>query len=153
ENDTMTKSIDDSSDFFPNITVKDIFLRNFHFDCNGFMHTSKIIEEGVRWDENLSLLEDWDFVMTIAKKYPDNFFYIAKILFNYHQRFGTDGLVSNANYLDWANAFEYIYQKHKNDLLLMGQEWYPARVIKYRQLETDFKSNIAPKPYLKYFVT
>ncbi|OGK64385.1 hypothetical protein A2313_01430 [Candidatus Roizmanbacteria bacterium RIFOXYB2_FULL_41_10] len=149
--DKLVKSIDDSGDFLDNLSVKDIFMRNFHFDGNGFMHSRRIIDEGYRWDEKLNLMEEWDFVMTFAEKYPDNFLYIPHVLFHYHQRFGTDGLVSNAKYNEWAEAFEYIYRKHKNDKMLQGQGWYPNRVEKYRKLHEEYKAGNAPEPYLKYF--
>jgi hypothetical protein len=118
---------------------------------NGFMHSRRIIDEGYRWDEKLNLMEEWDFVMTFAEKYPDNFLYIPYVLFHYHQRFGTDGLVSNAKYDEWAEAFEYIYQKHKNDKMIQGQGWYPNRVEKYKKLYEEYKAGNAPEPYLKYF--
>src|SRR3989339_678053 len=149
--DKLVKSIDDSGDFLDNLSVKDIFMRNFHFDGNGFMRSRRIIDEGYRWDEKLNLMEEWDFVMTFAEKYPDNFLYIPHVLFHYHQRFGTDGLVSNAKYNEWAEAFEYIYRKHKNDKMLQGQGWYPNRVEKYRKLHEEYKAGNAPEPYLKYF--
>jgi glycosyltransferase involved in cell wall biosynthesis len=138
QQEKLIKSIDDSKDFLDDLNSKDIFLRKFHFDGNGFMHAKRIVDEGFRWDEKLHLLEEWDFVMTFAEKYPDAFLYIPKTLFNYHQRFGTDGLVSNAKYCEWADAFEYIYQKHKADKLLKGQTWYPNRVKKYRKLQKEF---------------
>ncbi len=147
----LVKSIDDSGDFLDNLSVKDIFMRNFHLDGNGFMHSKRIVDEGFRWDEKLSLMEEWDFVMTFAEKYPNNFLYVPHILFHYHQRFGTDGLVSNAKYDEWAKAFEYIHQKHKNDKMLQGQEWYPNRVEKYTKLYEEYKAGRAPEPYLKYF--
>jgi hypothetical protein len=126
-------------------------MRNFHFDGNGFMHSRKIIDEGFRWDEKLNLMEEWDFVMTFADKYPDAFLYVPQVLFHYHMRYGTDSIVSTATYSDYAKAFEYIYQKHKNDKMMRGQKWYPQRVEKYQQLEEDLKVGKAPKPYLKYF--
>lgn len=151
ENDKLVKLIDDSADFLKNLTVKDIFMRKLHFDGNGFMHSRKFFEEGLKWDEKISRMEEWEFVMQIGERHPDNFLYVQVPLVNYHQRFGGDGLVSNTTYKQWAETFEYIYQKHKNDTQLKDQTWYPNRVEKYLKLEKDFQKGKAPAPHLRYF--
>ncbi len=151
ENNQVINEIDDSRDFPDKLTLKDIFLRTMHFDINGFMHSRRILDEGLTWDCNLSLMEDWDFVMQIGERHPTNFYYVSEVLFHYHQRFGGDGLVSSGKYIDWANAFEYIYQKHKSDLLMTGQQWYPNRVEKYNNLHIEELKGSAPPAYLKYF--
>jgi glycosyltransferase involved in cell wall biosynthesis len=151
ENSKLIKSINDSNDFLEELTTKNIFMRDFHFDGNGFMHSRRIIDEGFRWDENLQLMEEWDFVMSFAEKYQENFLYVPQVLFRYHQRFGTDGLVSNATYEEWANAFEYIYNKHQHDSMLQGQMWYPSRVEKYRKLQVEYEQGETRSPHLRYF--
>ena len=153
QNNKVTKSIDATEkNYPPTLTIKDIFMRNMQFDGNGFMHDRKIIDEGILWDEDLSLCEEWEYVMRVATRFPNNFLYVPVFLFNYHQRFGGDGLVSNASYTEWAETFEYIDQKHKNDPLLKGQKWYPERVTRYTKLEKDVRQGKAPPAYLRYFV-
>lgn len=88
EKGKLDKMIDDSEDFPENLTVKDIFMRKLHFDGNGFIHSRKIFSEGIRWDEKISRMEEWEFVMQIGERHPDNFLYIRVPLVNYHQRFG-----------------------------------------------------------------
>lgn len=151
KNNKLIKLIDDSVDFPPNLTIKDIFMRKIHFDGNGFMHSRKIIEEGIKWDKKINRMEEWEFVMQIGERHPGNFLYVKVPLVNYHQRFGGDGLVSNTTYKQWAEAFEYIYQKHKNDKQLENQTWYPDRVKKYFKLDKDFQEGKAPAPHLRYF--
>lgn len=141
----------DDSFFVETMTTKDIVHKNVQFDVNGFAHAASIIRDGFRFDESIDCMEDWDFVMFLCEKYPDRFLYIPEILLHYHQRFGTDGLVSNQSYKQWADAFERIYQKHKNDRILQGQTWYPNRVEKYRTLEKELLYGGALKPYLRYF--
>lgn len=152
KNSILVEKIDHSSDYPDNLSTKDIFLRTFHFDENGFMHSRKITDEGFRWDKNAVPLEGWDFVMQFAEKYPDCFLYIPKALLNYHQRFGGDGLVSNTSYHDWGIKFEYIYQKHKNDKMLQGQTWYPERIKRYKRLQYEFEKGMIPEPHLRYFI-
>ncbi len=152
EDGRLVKVIDDSKDFPEALTIKDIFMRKLHFDGNGFMHSRKIIDEGIRWDEHLRGMEEWEFAMQIGERYPENFLYVPLQLVNYHQRFGGDGIVSNTSYKQWADAFEYIYTKHKNDIQLQGQMWYPERVEKYLKLEKDFRKGKAPAPNVRYFL-
>lgn len=147
----LIELIDDSKDFPDHLTVEDIGVRNIHFDINGFAHSRKIIDDGIRFDEEMDSLEDWDFVLSICEKYPDNFMYLSKVLFNYHQRFGGDGLVSNASYGKWSGSFERIYQKHKKDRALKNQKWYPDRVDKYRKLEEAYQRGETVPNYLRYF--
>lgn len=151
EDNKIQKIIDVSDNYKEKIKVKDIFMREFIFDINGFMHSREFIDEGFIFDEKLALMEDWDFIMQIATKYPKNFLYVPKILFNYHQRFGTDGLVSKATYPLLEKTYTYIYEKHKESPLMKGQNWHPAKVKKYQKLQKDFLEGKAPPSYLRYF--
>ena len=153
ENEKVIKSIDVSGEDYPsNLSVKDIFMRRIHFDGNGFVHSRKIIEAGIFWDKNLMRMEEWEFAMRIANKFPEAFLYVPTTLMDYHQRFGGDGVVSNTTYEQWAEAFEYIYQKVKDFSLLKGQKWYPDRIQKYQKLAKEYKEGKVPPPYLRYFV-
>jgi glycosyltransferase involved in cell wall biosynthesis len=153
EDGKLIESIDDSSDVSDSLTVRDICHRTMHFDINGFMHHRQIIDDGVRFDAAFHgfSLEDWDFVLQIIERYPEDFLYLPKVLHNYHQRFGTDGMVSNTSYRGWIKSFEIVYQKHKNDKMVQGQTWYPNRIKKYEKLEADFHKGIAPPSSLYYF--
>ncbi|HEX3081882.1 MAG TPA: glycosyltransferase, partial [Candidatus Saccharimonadia bacterium] len=125
EHGKMVKFIDDSGDTPPQFTIRDIFMRNAGFSCNGLTHLRSLADEGLRWDENLASMEDWEFMMTIGERYPDGFLYVPAVLYKYRQRFGSDNLVSQRQYSSWADAFEYIYTKHQGDHMLEGQTWYP----------------------------
>src|SRR5258708_5767773 len=74
--------------------AKALFMRDFIFEPNAFVHSASIRDEGIRFDESFSRMEDWDYVMTIATKHPDAFLYVPEILYNYNQRFGGDGIVA-----------------------------------------------------------
>ena len=60
--------------------------------------------------------------------------HIPLVLFEYCRRFGMEGIIAQSTFLDWANGYETIYKKHKNDPLLKNPEWYPTNVKKYREL-------------------
>lgn len=147
----LVETVDDSSDFPEELTVKDIVHRKLHADMNGFIHNRKIIEAGIRFDPNIIRMEDWDFMMTICEKFPENFLYVKKKLYNYHQRFGMDGVVENTTPRQWAEMFEYIYQKHKDDVLMKDQEWYPQRVEKWNKYADDYEKGLIDNPNLKVF--
>lgn len=146
--------IDESENVPKNLTTKDIAHKTFHFDNIGFMHSRQAIEDGIRFDENpkLGALEDWEFALQLSEKYPTGLLYVPEILYHYHQRYGTDGRVSNDTYKNTLIAFEYVYQKHKKDKILEGQNWYPQRIHKYKKLQSDFEKGIAPPKYLLPFV-
>lgn len=151
ENGKLVKTINDSDDTPESFTINDIFMRNAGFACLGFMHLRSLLDEGITWDKNLSAMEDWEFMMSIGEKYPDGFVYVPLVLYSYHQRFGSDNLVSKASYKTWADAFEYIWQKHKNSKMLKGQTWYPQRVEKWQGLQKEFEAGKRPAYQYHYF--
>lgn len=140
ENGVLVKTIDDSADTPPEFSLRDIFHRNAGFSRNGFVHRRDLMEEGIAWDEDLSVMEDWELMMQIGERHPRGFLYIPEVLYRYRLRYGTDSLLSQANYMTWVNAFEYIYGRHKNDQQMKGQNWYPRKVEKWRKLHEEFKS-------------
>lgn len=151
ENGQIIKTKEDRDNQLQKVTVQDLFYQKAFFDINGFLHKRELCNE-IKWDSNLRRLEDWDFFMQIGERYPDNFVYIPQPLVDYRMRFGTDGILSNTTYSQWAEAFEYVYQKHKNDKLLQGQQWYPARVKYYKKKQIDFVAGNVPPPQLRIFL-
>ncbi len=82
---------------------------------------------------------------------PNGFMYVPIVLQKYTQRFGSDNLVSQTTYGDWADAFEYIYQKHQTDKTLERQTWYPSKAIKWRKRQADFEAGKLPPYHYHYF--
>ena len=151
EDGVLVKSVDDSGDTPAAFTIHDIFMRNAGFSCNAFTHLRSLAGEGLLWDEQLSSMEDWELMMTIGEKYPRGFLYVPVVLYQYRQRFGSDNIVSHGQYKTWADAFEYIYQKHQNDKLLTGQTWYPSRVEKWTKFQREFEAGKRPAFKYHYF--
>lgn len=149
EDGKLVKSVDDSDDMPMAFTVKDMFMRNARFACLGFMHLRRLYEEGIMWDEHVGSMEDWEFMLSIGEKYPDGFVYVPEILYDYHQRFGGDGRCSSSDYGAWADVFEYVYQKHKDDKMMEGQTWYPEKVVKWRKRQELFEMGKLP-PYQQH---
>ncbi len=106
----------------------------------GIFHRSGI---DVRWDDSIKLLEDLDFLISFGKKYPNGFIHIPYALFEYRQRYNTDGQCSLSNFGDFSNAFKAIYDKHCIDLKL-SEEAYLGRFEKYRQLQKKYDDGDVP---------
>lgn len=151
EGGRLVKSVDDSGDTPPQFSIQDIFDRNAGFSPNGFMHLRKLFKDGICWDEDLALMEDWELMLSIGEQYPDGFLYVPVVLQKYTQRFGSDNLVSKTQYSSWADAFEYIYQKHKNDRALKNQTWYPQKIKKWNKRQQEFEAGKRPPYQYHYF--
>ncbi|MBP6962562.1 glycosyltransferase family 2 protein [Candidatus Saccharibacteria bacterium] len=151
ENGKLVQTIDDSEDTPEEFTIQDIFERNAGFSCNGFMHLKNLYDEGIKWDPDCKLMEDWELMLSIGDRYPDGFMYVPVVLQRYTQRFGSDNLVSQTTYGDWADGFEYIYQKHKNDQSTSRQNWYPRKVEKWRKRQAEFEKGKIPPYHQHYF--
>lgn len=133
------------------ISMQDIYHRNVHTCATSISHRSVVKQKGIRWDPDFNMFEDIDFVMEISKAFPEGFLQIPEILFNYAERYGTNSLCSQTTYKGWADAYEALYKKHKNDPLMKGQTWYPAKVKKYRKLQENFEKGIGIDPIFRYF--
>src|SRR5579859_75383 len=133
-----------------NLTLQQIF--HWKVKCaygTGLLHKRSV--SGIKWDESLKLFDDWDFVMQLGTHFPEGFMHIPYVLYEYIQRYGTDGACSNTSYKEFAEGFEAIYQKHKDDPLLKGQEWYPQRIKTYTQLQKKFERGEIASSVYKYF--
>jgi hypothetical protein len=117
----------------------------------GFFHLRRLYDEGLKWDEKVGSMEDWELLMSIGEKYPDGFLYVPEELYDYHQRFGGDGMCSKSDYATWADAFEYVYNKHRNDKMMKGQTWYPGKVKKWRARQKDFEEGKLPSYKYHHF--
>jgi glycosyltransferase involved in cell wall biosynthesis len=136
----------------PLVFLKDFYLRRVEPCGTGIFLKRAVVEAGIKWDTKIKIFQDWDFILQLGKKYPDGYMHIPLVLFEYCRRFGIDGITSKATYLDWAKGFEAIYQKHKDDPLMIGQTWYPDQVNKYRILQKKPYPKKASSPMAEYFL-
>ncbi|HEX6416477.1 MAG TPA: glycosyltransferase [Candidatus Saccharimonadales bacterium] len=134
------------------IKIHDIFMRTFHADTNGLMHHRKVFDEGITWDETIPVMEDWDLTLSMGTKYPEGFLFVNEVLVTYYQRFGGDGIRSNGTYLENIEAFEKIYQKHKDDPLMQDQTWYQPTIERWKQRQQDFEAGKLPS-YSEFYHT
>lgn len=121
------------------IVLQDYYHWNIRTTGTGLMHKKDVLKKGIKWDEKFFYLEDLDFVMQLGNYFPKGFLHVPVVLHEYVQRYGNDSMCSNASYKDWGRAFEKIYQKHKTDTLMKGQQWYPEKIEKYKKLQKEFE--------------
>lgn len=134
------------------MTLQDIY--HWKAKCafgTGMFHKRVVIEDGLRWDEKLELFDDWDFFMQLGNTYPEGFLHVPYALYEYHQRYGTDGKCSTNDYATFAKAFQAMYDKHKDDPLMKDQEWYPRLVEKYKEKAKLYKEGKSEPIVYKYF--
>ncbi len=116
------------------ITLKDFYHRHIEPCGTGIFLRRSVIKRGAKWDENIKIFQDWDFILQMGSQFPNGYMHIPLVLFEYCRRFGIEGIISQSTFLDWANGYKAIYKKHKNDPLLKGQTWYPQYYEKYIDL-------------------
>ena len=99
----------------------------------------------------IKLFDDWDFILQLGTAFPDGFLHIPWVLYEYRQRYGTDGRVNKTAYETFAKGFVAIYEKHKNSPLMQEQTWYPRQINKYIKLQKELDEGKAVPPVYKYF--
>ncbi len=151
ENNKLIDFTNSSSAQNLDVKLQDFYHWKVRTCGTGIFHKSIVIRKGVKWDKNFRMLDDLDFIMNLGKSFPNGYMHIPYVLFEYVQKFGKDGIVSNTSYVDQGKAFEQIFKKHKNDPLIKGQTWYPERVEKYKGFQQAFEKGNFPPPKYKYF--
>jgi glycosyltransferase involved in cell wall biosynthesis len=131
------------------IEVFDFFNWNVKTCGTGIFHKRKIITDGIRWDPKIKRFQDWDFILQLGTKYPHGFMHIPFVLFEYLQKYGAiEAMCAKATYKDWADGFDAVFQKHKNDPLMQKQTWHPAKIEKYLRLhELEKQGKVIPANY------
>ena len=134
---------------------KSLDLQNFYdwqvkTTTSGLFHRKSIFTDGIQWRSDF-WIEDLEFMFQLAVKYPTGFRHIEKVLVDYVQTYGADGLCSNARYSDWAHAFGAIYELHKNDSLMKNPRIYLDRIERYNLLHQQDLQGKAVPPYYKFF--
>lgn len=132
------------------ITLQQFYDWETKTTSTGLFHRRTHFEGKIAWKPSI-YIEDLEFIMQLAVLDESGFLHIAQSLFSYRQKYGGDGLCSNASYAEWANSFKTIYDLHKNDPLMKIPEVYLNRVEKYNDLhQKDLRGKVMPQVY-KYF--
>lgn len=137
------------------ISIMDFYKWEVKTCGTGIFHRDTIKSKNITWDVKIKRFQDWDFILQLARFYENGYMFIPTMLFEYHQRYGIDGICSDATYGDWAEGFRKIYKKYKDDPLMKNQTWYPKKVSKYLRLQRlSDKQIISPIIYQRLkFIT
>jgi glycosyltransferase involved in cell wall biosynthesis len=106
----------------------------------GFFHRHKLFKGKIQWNESLRLLENLDFLMQLAVVDPFGFLYIPSVLYEYKQKYGGDGLCSNASHEQWADAFSKIHALHERDPLMKNPGAFLEQTEKHRQMQQQLQT-------------
>lgn len=131
------------------VSIQDVANWKVHTSSTGLFHRRNV--KAVAWDTDILRFQDWDLLLQLGREYPNGFSAVSEPVFDYVEHYGKDSMCSQASYADWADGFEAMYQKHKDELLLVSQDWYPAKVEKYRQRQTLFEAGDFPSPLERHF--
>jgi glycosyltransferase involved in cell wall biosynthesis len=140
----------DISGMNKDVTLEQIYDWSIKTTSSGLFHRKTMFDDGVRWRAGF-WIEDLEFMLQLAAKASSGFRHIPKVLVDYTQTYGADGLCSNATYGDWAHAFGRIYELHKNDPLMKNPCVYLDRVEKYKKLHIEAAEGKMPPQHYKYF--
>ncbi len=136
-------------------TQKDVITLQDFYDWSvksytGIFHKREPFIDKAKWTTGIAI-EDLEYIMQLAVLDEHGFIHLPQTLLNYRQKYGSDGLCSQATYGTWAHAFKTIYELHKNDPLMKKPEVYLGRVKKYSELyELEKKGKTTPQVF-KYF--
>lgn len=150
-NHTVLAEQEPVSTTFSNVTLTDLYHWNIKFCGSSIFHKREVWEKGIIWDATFPYFEDWHFLLSIGNFAPDGFVFIPELLCEYRLCFGAEGINAQSTYQDLADAFESVYQAHKDDPLMEGQQWYPERVEKYTLWQKEVEAGIRPSATYKYF--
>jgi glycosyltransferase involved in cell wall biosynthesis len=116
----------------------------------GLFHRRAIFEGKIKWTPGI-YIEDLEILMQLSVLDESGFLHIPQTLFSYRQKYGGDGLCSNASYETWAQSFGTIYALHRHDPLMKNPDVYLGRVAKYMDLhQKDIRGEVTPQVY-KFF--
>ncbi len=99
----------------------------------GLFHKKDLVEKNhIEWQQ-VSPVEDLEFLMQLSSAAPKGFLYISQVCFEYKQRYGKDGIYANTASNHWDEAIQKIYEMHKNDLYMTHPTLYQKKFAQYQK--------------------
>lgn len=105
--------------------LKRLWHRRIMIDTNTMCHRRQEIIKLGGWDENLGFWEDWELALRISERYPKGFLYLNRALLDYEQKI--DLSQASKIFRFWEREEKKIFNKHKGNPLLVGQNWFPPQ--------------------------
>lgn len=76
-------------------TIETLWTHDFEGDPNGLIHKAT---DNIKWDQELSLYEDYDYSLQLANLFPSGMLYVPITLINYTRLYGEVGICNDASY-------------------------------------------------------
>ncbi len=144
-----------------NFNKYSLFLFENFFPFNSLIFKKKVLKKTGILDNNLNVLEDWDFIIRLFVYYEPIF--INKITCCYSTRSGSSNIrMDFEKKTEWRDSYKYVINKYKNffkenDILIPISEIYEASsdyLVKWnnsqREIE-EFKDSYVYKFYKSNF--
>ena len=123
----------------PIFSAKSIINLKVQCDTNGMIHSKESIQKVGLWNTNLSLYEDFEYLLRFVEYYPKGICFVPKKLVAYTRAYGKDSLCSSATYNKLVRNIEIIYKLHGHKKFLKKQTWYPQLRDKYKTMSESEK--------------
>lgn len=92
------------------VSLQDFYHWKVKTCGTGIFHKQSVKNSKIRWDTNIRMLDDLDFILQLGHHYLDGYMHIPYVLFEYLQKYGGDSICSNTSYDEQAEAFKKIYE-------------------------------------------
>jgi len=130
--DNKYEIIIESSQYETLPSIEALWKHDFEGDPNGLVHINK---KGIaKWDENLTIYEDYDFFLQLASSPFASMKYIPQALINYFRKYGGDGICSTTTYDDLIRSLVYIQNKYKQNENWEKLSRIPEKIERYRKM-------------------
>lgn len=133
------------------VTLQDVYHWNIKFCGSSIFHTKAVVDAGFRWDEEIPFFEDWDLLLRMGNRFPEGFVHVPELMCEYRLQYGSDSINSKSDYRVLGEAFANIYERHKDDPLMEGQQWHPDRFDRYSKWQDEVDAGTRPSATYKYF--
>ncbi len=110
-----------------------LWNHTFEGDPNG-MVLKKTAQSKARWDTGLSLFEDYDYSLQLARNFPEGIVHVPLVLVNYTRLYGEAGVCNDAGYDVIISNLEYLKNKYTGVEEWEEQTWYDELIEKYTNL-------------------
>ena len=103
-------------------------------DTNGMIHSKTALKKVGKWNTDLTLYEDFEFLLRFVEHYSNKIVFVPKVLVAYTRTYGKDSLCSKANYSMLVDNLNKVYKLHGKKSFLKAQTWYPQLRDKYQEM-------------------
>lgn len=113
------------------LNIKTLWRHDFEADPTGLTHKTSLLD-GVRWDKNLEVYEDYDYALQLSKKDSSGFAIHPYVLGMYIRDYNSNSISAANTHKRLAYNLEKIYEKHKDFLPFYNNTTAPDKIKRYQ---------------------